>query len=37
LFRVEGRLLNSKDKIFDDENISGKNDSFITTSLALSF
>jgi len=37
LFRVEGRLLYSKDKIFDDKNIRGKNDSFITTSLALSF
>ena len=37
LFRIEGRTLNSKDKIFVKGNTAKKDNSFFTTSVALSF
>lgn len=37
LWRIEGRSLNSKDDIFTREGASTKNNTFITTSLAISF
>jgi len=37
LFRVEGRTLNSKDKIFVKGSTLKKNDTFFTTSVAISF
>lgn len=37
LFRVEGRTLSSKDKIFTKDNTLKKNSTFFTTSVALSF
>lgn len=37
LFRVEGKTLNSKGDIFTSKNNPSKSDSFITTSLAISF
>jgi hypothetical protein len=36
-WRLEMRTLNSKDAIFQKENVSTKNDLSITTSLAISF
>ncbi len=37
LFRVEGKTLNSKGAIFTSNNNQSKSDSFVTTSLAISF
>jgi hypothetical protein len=37
LFRIEGRSLNSKDKVFLKGNAMKKNNSFITAAFALSF
>lgn len=37
LFRIEGRTLNSKDKVFIKEKTLQKNDTFFTTSVAISF
>ncbi len=37
LVRVEGRVLNSKDKIFSKEGYIKKNNAFFTTSVAISF
>jgi len=37
VWRVEGRMLNSKDKIFVKDNDAENTNTFVTTSLALSF
>ncbi|UKJ07752.1 porin [Solitalea lacus] len=37
LFRIEGKLLNSKNAVFTKENSLVNNDAFITTSLSISF
>ncbi len=37
LVRLEGRNLSSKDKIFVKDNVAGNNNSFITSSIAVSF
>jgi len=37
VFRLEGRTLNSKDRIFSDGNTLVKSNTFITSSLAISF
>ena len=36
-FRIEGRTLNSKDKVFMKGNTLKKNDTFLTTSVTTSF
>ncbi len=37
LWRIEGRMLSGKDKIFSKDNIPSNTDFFMTTSLAVSF
>ncbi len=37
VWRIEGRTLNSKDKIFSHENKTVNTNTFVTTSLAISF
>ena len=37
VWRLEGRSLSSKDEIFNDEGVASKTNTFVTTSLAISF
>jgi len=37
VWRLEGRTLSSKDEIFNDEGVASKTNTFVTTSLAISF